>query len=165
MKQVKKMILGFLALAMMVSFAACTNNNTDGGQTANEPSKSFGEMAEELSGEIEAATMEADETILKDIYHLDLDKVEEAKAYMAMMNVHADDLVLVKAKSEEDAKAVEESLKQRNADSVETWKQYLPEQYELVQNYKLERKGNYVFYVVSEKADDLAKKFQSYFEK
>mgnify|MGYP002282991013 CR=1 FL=1 len=58
MKQVKKMILGFLALAMMVSFAACTNNNTDGGQTANEPSKSFGEMAEELSGEIEAATME-----------------------------------------------------------------------------------------------------------
>lgn len=165
MKQAKKMILGFLALAMTVSFAACTNNNKDGGQTANEPSKSFSEMAEELGGEIEAATMEADETILKDIYHLDLDKVEEAKAYMAMMNVHADDLVLVKAKSEEDAKAVEESLKQRNADSVETWKQYLPDQYELVQNYKLERKGNYVFYTVSEKADDLAKKFQSYFEK
>lgn len=161
------MIMGFLALAMAVSFTACTNKPAggDGDKTAAEPNKTFSEMAEELSGEVEAPTMEADETMLKDIYHLDMDKIEEAKAYMAMMNVHADDLVLVKAKSEEDAKAVEESLKQRNADSVETWKQYLPEQYELVQNYKLERKGNYVFYTVSSKADDLLKKFQSYFEK
>ncbi len=164
MKQCKKAILCLLAFAMAVTFAACTGEPSSGGNTANEPSKTLDEMAQELSADIEVATMEADETILQDIYHLDMNQVEEAKAYMAMMNVHADDLVIVKAKSEDDAKAVEESLKQRNADSAQTWEQYLPEQYELVQNYKLERRGNYVFYTVSSKADDLLAKFQSYFE-
>ena len=44
------------------------------------------------------------------------------------------------------------SIEKRQADLVEQWSTYLPEQLELVQDYKLVTNGNYVLFAISYEA-------------
>ena len=54
---------------------------------------------------------------------------------------------------------VKAGIAKRQADLVEQWKQYLPAQLELVENYKLVTNGNYVMFAVTEYADDVVSIF------
>ena len=47
-------------------------------------------------------------------------------------------------------------------ESIEAqWASYLPQQYDLVQNYKVEVKDNKVIFVISEVADQIIEKFNA----
>lgn len=103
--------------------------------------------------------MELDDTTLKDVYGIDAADLESYVARIPLMNVHATEFFIAKVK---DGKmdTVKEAIAKRQADLVTVWEQYLPEQYELVQNYKLETEGNYVLFCVSAQADEVVGLFQ-----
>lgn len=103
--------------------------------------------------------MELDDTTLKDVYGIDAADLESYVARIPLMNVHATEFFIAKVK---DGKmdSVKEAIAKRQADLVTVWEQYLPEQYELVQNYKLETEGNYVLFCVSAQADEVVGLFQ-----
>ena len=44
----------------------------------------------------------------------------------------------------------------------DNFKDYAPEQYGIVQNYELSIKGNYVFFAISNDAQDMKKNFKNY---
>ena len=71
-----------------------------------------------------------------------------------MINVKAEEVFVAKVK---DGKmdAVKEGIEKRQADLDAQWKQYLPDQYELVEKAQTVVNGNYVLFVVSEHADDI----------
>ena len=98
--------------------------------------------------------MELDDSTLKDVYGIDAADLESYVARIPMMNVHATEFFIAKVK---DGKmdSVKEAIAKRQADLVTVWEQYLPEQYELVQNYKLETEGNYVLFCVCAQADEV----------
>ena len=75
-----------------------------------------------------------------------------------MINVKAEETFVAKVK---DGKmdAVKEGIEKRNADLVEQWKMYLPDQLELVEKSQIVVNGNYVLYVVSEHADAIVAAF------
>ncbi|MNH44254.1 hypothetical protein D3C79_1063640 [compost metagenome] len=63
-----------------------------------------------------------------------------------------------------DIAAVEEGIKKRAADVQKSFETYLPDQYENAKNYKLETKGSYVLFVISESADQLVAEFNALLE-
>lgn len=103
--------------------------------------------------------MELDDTTLQDVYGIDAADLESYVARIPLMNVHATEFFIAKVK---DGKmdTVKEAIAKRQADLVTVWEQYLPEQYELVQNYKLETEGNYVLFCVCAQADEVVGLFQ-----
>lgn len=103
--------------------------------------------------------MELDDSTLKDVYGIDAADLESYVARIPMMNVHATEFFIAKVK---DGKmdSVKEAIAKRQADLVTVWEQYLPEQYELVQNYKLETEGNYVLFCVCAQADEVVGLFR-----
>ena len=77
-----------------------------------------------------------------------------------MMSVKATEYHVVKA-ADGQVDAVKNGMIKRQADLDAQWKQYLPEQYELVKNYKLVANGNYVLFVIGDNADGAVETFNS----
>lgn len=103
--------------------------------------------------------MELDDATLKDVYGIDAADLESYVARIPLMNVHATEFFIAKVK-EGKMDTVKEAITKRQADLVTVWERYLPDQYELVQNYKLETEGNYVLFCVSAQADEVVGLFQ-----
>ena len=100
---------------------------------------------------VEMSFMELTADDLSALYGLSASAVEGFQCKVPMMNVQATEYFVAKAASGQ-VETVKAAALKRQADLVATWKQYLPEQYELVKNYKLAVNGNYVLFVVGENA-------------
>lgn len=105
--------------------------------------------------------MELDDATMSSLYGINTSDLVSYKCYMPMMAVHATEFFIAEVK---DGKmdAVKAGIAKRQADLEAQWSQYLPEQLELVKNYKLVTNGNYVLFAVSEYADQAVSAFNTY---
>ncbi|MHA6482938.1 DUF4358 domain-containing protein [Paenibacillus sp. strain BS8-2] len=106
------------------------------------------------------AFIEPDATMLQDMYQLDAGLFQDYVVLMPMMNISTTEFAVFQVKDVEDIPAVEEGIKKRAAAVQKSFEQYLPDQYENAKNYKLVTKGNFVFFVIAEDAEDVAAKFE-----
>ena len=97
---------------------------------------------------------------LSALYGLSSAAVEGFVGKMPMMNVQATEYLVVKAAPGQ-VDTVKAGMQKRQADLDTTWKQYLPEQYALVQNYKLVANGEYVLFAVGENAQAAVNAFNN----
>lgn len=149
-----------LLLAMVVT--GCSNDK----EAPIESKLSAKEMADQMVKEVEQpAQMELSAQEVKDIYNIDPEKLEEYAIRVPMMNVKTNEIAIIKVKDAEYVAEVEAAAKQRAENVMKQFEQYLPDQYENAKNYKLITKGNYVLLVISDKADELVKVYDSFFEK
>lgn len=171
----KKFLCMLLAGVMTFSFAACgkdenneDNNNPSTTKQPAQPSESPSvepsqapatevnfSVKELLSGILEKAAgeyalMEVGDTEVTELYGIDLSKVKEYSLQVPMMNVHATEFAMFEAASTEDVSSIVDGVNSRIASLTTTWQQYLPDQYELVENNKVLVQGNYVFFIVAE---------------
>ena len=104
--------------------------------------------------DVDAATLEA-------VYGISSDDLVDYVCKMPLINVKATEYFIAEVK---DGKmdSVKASLEARQDALDQQWSQYLPDQYELVQNYQLVTNGNYVLFVVSEYADEAVSAFNTY---
>lgn len=102
--------------------------------------------------------MDLDDGLLSDLYGIDAADLDSFVAKIPMMNVHATEFFIAKVKSGK-MDTVKAGIAKRQADLDEQWSSYLPEQLELVQNYKLAESGDYVLFAIYEDADDVVKAF------
>ncbi len=111
--------------------------------------------------DLPASMIDLDADTLKAIYGIDSADLVEYVCKMPMMNTQATEFFIAQVK---DGKmdAVKAAVEDRQADMDAQWSTYLPEQYGLVQNYKLVTSGNYILFAVSEYADDAVSIFDSY---
>ena len=101
------------------------------------------------------------DTLLSSIYGINASDLVEYVCKMPAMNTTATEFFIGEVK---DGKmdTVKAALEARQDALDEEWSKYLPEQYELVQNYQLVTSGNYVIFVISDQADDVVSIFNSY---
>lgn len=116
---------------------------------------------EDLTADDAADTMAA---VLLERMALDLDILENGKAIGAMMNVNADEIFVLEAKSEEDVAALKEILERELDAQTRTWEQYLPDQHEKVKNNVIETKGNFLLYVTFSSPDEVVEAFKAAFK-
>lgn len=102
-----------------------------------------------------------DDATLSAMYGINASNLEEYICMMPLMGVHSTEFFIAKVK---DGKmdTVKDGIAKRQADLDAQWSQYLPDQYELVKNYKLVTNGNYVLFAISEYASDAVSIFNSY---
>ena len=81
--------------------------------------------------------------------------------YGSLIGVQASEFFIAKVQSGK-METVKTAILSRQADLDAQWRQYLPEQYELVKNYKLVENGDYVFFGVAEKVSDAVDVFNQY---
>ena len=104
---------------------------------------------------------ELDDSLLSSLYGISASDLVSYKCYMPMMAVHATEFFVAEVK---DGKmdTVKAGVAKRQADLAAQWSQYLPEQLELVENYKLVTSGNYILFAISEHADEAVSAFNTY---
>ena len=100
------------------------------------------------------AYMEVDDSTLETLYGISPDDLESYAVIVPMMNVSATEIALFKAK---DGKidTVKTAAEARIQQLESTWSQYLPAQYELVENRVVIESGNYYFLIISDYADEI----------
>lgn len=95
-----------------------------------------------------------DKPILLADFQIEEDKVEEVIGKIPFINVYSNMYLIIKA-TDGNVEMVKEKLETYGKDYEKQWERYLPEQYELVKRRKIGNKGNYVYLVVSDSADEI----------
>lgn len=98
------------------------------------------------------ALMELTADDIKNNYGINSSDLVEFSCKMPMMSTHATEYFIAKVASGK-MDTVKAGAQSRQAALDSAWKQYLPDQYELVQNYKLVTNGDYILFIVAENAD------------
>lgn len=92
---------------------------------------------------------------LNDLYSIDSDLTDDFAVYKPMMNVHATEIIVVKAK-EGNFEKVKAAVDAYIDVQEDIWSRYLPEQYELVQNRQSGEIGNIYYVIIAEEAESIA---------
>ena len=156
----KKRMLVLLVTAIVgMVMTACS------GDKPVESKLSAKEMTDQMVKEVEQpAQIELPAEQVKDFYNIDSEKLEDYSIRIPMMNVKTNEIAILKVKDAKDVPEVELAVKQRAENVKKQFETYLPDQYENAKNYKLVTKGNYVLLVISDKAEELVKVYDSFFE-
>jgi hypothetical protein len=105
-----------------------------------------------------------DDKKLERVYGIKADEVEGYFVYVSTSNVKADEVAVFKAKDANGAEYLKTKIADRMVQLGKSFKDYLPEQYSLIEKNTLEIKGNYVFLVVSKDGEDIKALFDKCFE-
>ncbi len=114
-----------------------------------------------VGGDLVASLGALDDDTLTTLYPLSTGDLDEYGYYGSLMNVQATEFFIAKVKSGK-MDAVKAAVLSRQADLDAQWKQYLPDQYELVKNYKLVQNGDYLFFGIAEKVSAAVDVFNRY---
>ena len=156
MKKLKKLGLVILVAMLLVTFAGCDKEVTT-------------KYTVEEIGQGVLEKMELDDIIQLDdekfeyFYNTPVDDVEAYYAVVIKDNVKVDAVVIIQAK-EGKADSVKEGLKKHLASQKESFKDYLPEEYERLEGAKLVQQGNYIMFCVGNNIKDAVKEFNQSFE-
>lgn len=113
-----------------------------------------------LSGYIQADLLEdTDEEpfvdLLLDRSELDSDMLDEGQFLAPMMNINSNEIIILKAKDEEDVDSLKEALEREQDVQIGIWEQYLPDQYEKVKENIIKTKGTYLLFVTADDASSI----------
>lgn len=165
----KKIISFVLVMATMLTLVACGNKGNETPQqtpqptpeVVNVPVKDIVNKVAAAYGENFGATMELDETTIKEVLGIDPAWAEEMYAAQAMISANCDKLIIVKAKPE-NLEDVKKAVNAHRDALVADLMQYPMNQLK-IQSSQVDVYGNYVIYTclgaipmdVQEKGDDV----------
>lgn len=96
-----------------------------------------------------------------DAYGIDTSLLNDYYVSMSMMNVHATEIAIFELKDAKDVDTVMAGIEKRQQGLVEQWQSYLPDQLELVENYKTAVKNNMILFVINHDADKIVENFNN----
>lgn len=106
------------------------------------------------------AQMTLDEETLGICYtEMDLNDLADYYGSTPMMIVHATEIAVFRPADKAAAKGVKAAIQSRVDDLMNIWGQYLPAQYELVEDHQIVEKNGYILFVVAEEADRIVDQF------
>ncbi len=99
-----------------------------------------------------------DDSLLSDFYGVDPADLVEYICKIPFMNTQATEFFIAQVQPEK-MDTVKAALEARQADLLEQWSQYLPDQLELVKNYKLVTNGDYIMFAIADCAEEAVTAF------
>lgn len=178
-----KKLLAVLSACTVFAFAGCGTNNdvtdegtdtntttnnttaenspstTDKNPTENLSTKQLFDKAKAALGEM-PSTVSLDEEMFSEFYGESDIEIEEFISEIPAMNVHATEITVVKFKEKITEDEAEAFFRKRQNDLEETWKNYLPDQYEIVEDSVVAVRGQYALFCVAENADKAEDAFE-----
>ncbi len=154
LKKVVLFLNVFLFAGMLVS---CSS-----GSSSKKVSLSANEVYEKAVKGIELPSLEkltSDE--LSSLIGLKTSDVEDLVVYMSPMNVKATEIGIFKFDNSDQENSIDKAIESRLKDLENSWKRYLPDQYELVKNAKKFEYQNVKGYIVAEDADKIVSNIEA----
>jgi|GEM_PF-619977 len=103
---------------------------------------------------------------LLDDFYAGLSEIElkQCVIYIPTFNLNASEIALIELKDMKDEARVLEIIANRLSNLDNTWKEYLPQQYELVKNAKIVQNNSFIMFVIAERAEEIEEAFNELFE-
>lgn len=151
-----------LAVIMVIILALMTGCSSKDTAT-KEPS--IDEIDQNINDNIDISNMVlSDNAKLEKLYDIDIEEIEECKLYTAKTNIEANELLLLKVKDGEDVEDIKEEINERIESQANSFKDYLPDEYYLIEKHVLKSNGNYIIFVISEEAEKIENIFDESFK-
>ena len=96
-------------------------------------------------------------------YDMDFSNIEAYYGRVPQTNVHASSIIAVKAKPGKAEQAKAELMKYEAA-VEKSFEKYLPEQYDMVKDYRIVESGDYLALIIADNADDVESAFEEAFK-
>ena len=96
----------------------------------------------------------------KKYYGLNSEDFDGVLLYAPVSNMDAEEVLLVKCKTDEQAENLVDIIEERQQTKENTFAGYAPEQYDLCQNYILDQQGHYIIFIVSGDAETIDAAFK-----
>lgn len=122
---------------------------------------SFSNVVQEIENSYDLSSMrKGDSKSLKRYYGLNSNDFEDFRLYLPSSTMDVNELLIIKVKDEKQIEGVENSIEGRISKSLESFKDYAPEQANLIENNEMVIRGKYIFFVISDKAEEMKDKFK-----
>lgn len=145
----KKLLVAMILLTSIITIGCGVNDK-----------KSIEELEKNISEEIEFEKMErGDSKSLKRFYKLNINDYEGVILYTPKSTMDVNEVLIVKVKDKSQIESLQDSIDSRINYQLQSFEGYGPEQCNLVDNYELKIKGNFVFFAISENVDQIKKAF------
>lgn len=95
------------------------------------------------------------------VYQIDPAQFEEVLIYGAMINVSANEIIVIKAKDQNNLNQAVSALQNRKASQAKQYQNYLADQYELIQRGTVTTNGLYATLVIANQSSRALSAFQS----
>lgn len=119
-------------------------------------------ILDNITNEANLDNMEkGDNKALKRYFGLNPSDLEDFIIYTPAYTMDVDELLIIKVKDESMTDSIEEVIESRVDKQIELFGTYGPNQCELLEDYELKIIDNYIFYVVSENAEDITNAFKA----
>lgn len=102
----------------------------------------------------------ADARELKRLYGLNEKELEDVSLYYTQATMGVNEILLVRAEEEQDLDIVEDAVRMRKETQIENFEGYGAKQVKLLDESIVKKKGRYLLYVVSPKAEKVEQAFR-----
>ncbi|MGH4122175.1 MAG: DUF4358 domain-containing protein [Clostridium sp.] len=148
MKITKKIWILCLATSMGAMFQGCSLI-----QTKNPEIPEIIASVQKVS---DLSPMEkGNKTKLRKLYSISTTGLEDFALYAPKNNMEANEILILKVKNQDDIDGLLENIESRIEKQSSSFKDYSPDQYELLENHNLEVKGKYIILNVSKDVDKI----------
>lgn len=123
------------------------------------------EIRDKISKSVNISEMiPGDEETLTFLYEVTMDDIEEFMLYTAPSNIQAYELAIIKVKDRSKLEKIKSHMAQRVENQAASFKDYLPEEYALIERHVLKSRGNYILLAISDEADQIEEIFDESFK-
>ena len=101
---------------------------------------------------------------LEKLYDIEPDDLEDFLLYIPRTNISANEIAILKVKDKDEIDNIKEKISLRIENQSTNFKDYLPEEYFLIEKHLLKTKGNYIIFTISEDVETIENIFDSLFK-
>ncbi len=98
-----------------------------------------------------------DEKTLKNLYYINRNDIEDFVSYAPKSNMDVEEILVLKIKEGTDISEIKSKVSKRLQKQGESFKNYRPEKYNIIENAVLEEEGQYLIFIVSENVSSIHK--------
>ena len=123
--------------------------------------KNLEDIENDISSKISLDKMEkGNSKTLKRYYGLNSSDLDKFILYTPKSTMDVDELLIIKVKDESQIQSIQDVIDSRVNKQIESFSGYGPKQCELLENYEMKVKGKYIFFAVSEDAQEMKEIFK-----
>jgi hypothetical protein len=159
-KVFKRTLTNLIVLSLtLVILTSCTKNN------AINKAPSVKDIDNKLNEKVDLSTMDiGDGEKLEKLYDINPEDLEEFLLYIPKTNIEANEIGIFKVKDSKNIDIINEKIENRIEKQADIFKDYLPEEYYLIEKNVLKTKDNYILFIVSEDAETIEEVFDEAFK-
>jgi hypothetical protein len=161
MKNLNKGILATtgIIIIIFILLTGCSSDN----KAEKEPS--IDEIEKNISEAVDLSNMKkVDGDKLEKLYDIHSDELEGFLLYTADTNIKADEMLILKVSDEKDISDIQDKISNRIEEQSNSFKDYLPDEYYLIEKHVLKSNGQYILFVISEDAEKIESIFDESFK-